>query len=63
MSGHDYIRVYDGGSNHSDLIKSMTGIYRNTIVSIPGNQMFLTFETSSTVAKRGFKASILENSI
>ena len=63
MSGHDYLRVYDGGSKYSDLIKSMTGTYRNKKISIPGNQMFVAFETTSTVAKRGFKASILENSI
>ena len=41
----------------------MTGTYRNTKVSIPGNQMLVVFETTSTVAKGGFKASILENSI
>ena len=41
----------------------MTGIYGNTKVSIPRNQIFVAFETTSTVAKRGFKASILENSI
>ena len=63
MSGHDYLRVYDGGSKYSDLIKSMTGTYRNTKVSTPGNQMFVAFEISSRVAKRGFMASILENSI
>ena len=63
MSGHDYIRVYDGGSNHSDLIKRMTGDYSYTKVSSPRNQMFIEFETTSIVAKRGFNASILENSI
>ena len=62
MSGHDYLRVYDGGSKYSDLIKSMTGVYKNTQVSGPRNQIFVTFETSSTISKRGFKASILENS-
>ena len=63
MSGYDYIRVYDGGSNHSDLIKSMTGDYSYTKVSSPRNQMFIEFETTSIVAKRGFNAFILENSI
>ena len=41
----------------------MTGTYRNIKVAIPGNQMFVVFETTSTVAKKGFKASIFENSI
>ena len=63
MSGFDSIKIYDGGSNYSDLIKSMTGSYRNTKVSSPGNQVFIGFETTSIVAKRGFKASIIKNSI
>ena len=62
-SGYDYLKVYDGGSNYSDLIENMTGSYRNTKVSSPRNQMFIEFQTTSTVAKRGFNASILENSI
>ena len=43
----------------------MTGTYRNTKVSVPGNQMFVEFETTtrSTVVKRGFNASIVEHSI
>ena len=63
MSGHDYLRVYDGGSKYSDLIKCMTGTYRNTKVSSPRNQMFIEFVTTSIDSKRGFNASILENSI
>ena len=62
-SGYDSIKVYDGGNKNSDLIKSMTGTYRNKKVSVPRNQMLVVFETTSTHAKRGFKASILENSI
>ena len=59
----DNLKVYDGGSNHSDLIKELTGTYENTKVSSPRNQVFIEFETTSIVAKRGFNASILENSI
>ena len=40
----------------------MTGSYKNTKVSSPRNQMFIEFETTSIVVKRGFQASILENS-
>ena len=36
----------------------MTGSYMNTKVSVPGNQMYVVFETRPTVTKRGFKASI-----
>ena len=67
MSGHDYLRVYDGGSKYSDLIKNMTGNMTgtniNTKVSSPRNQIFIEFNTTSIVAKRGFNASIFENSI
>ena len=36
----------------------MTGIHKQTNVSVPGNQMFVKFEKSSTVASKGFMAFI-----
>ena len=62
MSGFDSLKVYDGGSKVSDLIKNMTSVYKNTKVSGLRNQIFVNFETSSSVAWRGFEASIHENS-
>ena len=56
--GLDFLKIYDGGSIYSDLIKNMTGTYRNTKVSISRNQMFVVFETTSMAARKGFKASI-----
>ena len=56
------MKVYDGGNKNSYLILSMTGSYKNTKVSSPRNQMFIEFETTSIVVKRGFQASIFENS-
>ena len=50
--------IYEGGSEHADLVKNITGIKKQTNVTIPGNQMFVRFETSSTVASNGFKAFI-----
>ena len=41
----------------------MTGTYRTTKVSSPRNQMFIEFDTTSIVAKRGFEALIHKNSI
>ena len=52
------IKIYGGGSEYADLVKSFTGIHKQTKVSVPGNQMFVKFETSSTVASKGFKAFI-----
>ena len=40
----------------------MTGVYKNIKVSGPRNQIFVNFETSSSVARKGFEASIHENS-
>ena len=39
----------------------MTGTFNNTKISVPGNQMFVLYETTSTVAKKGFRALIVEN--
>ena len=36
----------------------MTGIHKQTQVSVPGNQMFVKFDTSLTVARKGFRALI-----
>ena len=53
-----HIKIYEGGSEYADLIENMTGIHEQTKVSVPGNQMFVKFETSSTVASKGFMALI-----
>ena len=38
---------------------NMTGMHNQTKISVPGNQMFITFESNSTkFAKIGFKAFI-----
>ena len=38
---------------------NMTGMHNQTKISVPGNQMFITFESNSTAfAKKGFKAFI-----
>ena len=62
MSGFHFLNFHDGGSKFSDLIKRLTGTYTDELVSVPRNQMFVTFETTSVVDRRGFQASIHENS-
>ena len=58
-SGLEYVNIYEGGSEYADLVRNFTGIYKQTNVSVAGNQMFVKFETSSTVAaRRGFRAYI-----
>ena len=50
--------MYDGGSEYADLVETMTGIHQQINVSVPSNQMFIEFETSSKVATKGFSAFI-----
>ena len=40
---------------------NMTGIQKQTKISVPGNQMFITFGSNlATFVKKGFKAYIYE---
>ena len=58
-SGLEFIEIYGGGSEYADLVKSFTGIHKQAKVSVPGNQIFVKYEISSTVARRkGFTAFI-----
>ena len=51
--------IFDGGSEYSDLRANITGIHNQTKISVPGNQVFIKFESNSTTfAKKGFKAFI-----
>ena len=52
------MEIYEGGNEYAHLVRNITGIYKQTKVSIPGNQMFVKFESSSTVSSKGFKAFI-----
>ena len=52
-----------GPKNVSVLNEIMTGTHKNRKISSPRNQMFVTFETSSTLDIKGFKASVIEKSI
>ena len=43
---------------------NMTGMHNHTKISVPGNQMFISFgSNSATFAKKGFKAFIQKNGI
>ena len=57
-SGFEYLKIYEGGSEYSDLVKNITGSHKQSNVSVPGNQMFVKFETTSKVASEGFRAFI-----
>ena len=52
------MEIYEGGNEYAHLVRNITGIHKQTKVSIPSNQMFVKFETRATVASKGFKAFI-----
>ena len=60
--GLDYIKIYDGGSQFSEVVANLSGIFNQTKVSIPGNQVFINFEVNSISDNKikGFNAFILE---
>ena len=59
--GIDFIVIHNGGSNDAEMIANLTGTKNETIISIPGNQMFVIFHTKEENAKKGFHASIIES--
>ena len=41
----------------------MTGIMNDATISIPGNQMFVVFDTNADIVKKGFSASIIQGKV
>ena len=61
LESGEYIKIYDGGSEYADLVKNMTGIHKQISISVPGNQIFVKFETNSEETnsiETGFRAFI-----
>ena len=56
----DYLKIYDGGSEYSDLIANITGVYGQTKVGVSKNQMYIMLEMHSSDSKKAFKAIIQE---
>ena len=52
------MEIYEGGNEYADIVRKFTGMHNQTKVSVPSNQMFVKFETSSTSTSKGFKAFI-----
>ena len=60
-SDKDFLIIYDGGSDQSEMITRMTGkINETSSISIAGNQMLVDFNTNEAIAKTGFYARIIE---
>ena len=58
---NDFISIHDGGSDDSKMIGKLTGQINDTTISIPHNQLFVTFHTNEAIVMKGFHALIIES--
>ena len=58
---NDFLEIYNGGSDDSEMVANLTGLMNDTKISISGNQMFLVFKTNNKIVSKGFHAMILES--
>ena len=58
---NDFLEIYNGGSDDSEMVANLTGLMNDTKISISGNQMFLVFKTNHEIVREGFHAMILES--
>ena len=58
---NDFLDIYNGGSDDSEMVARLTGQMNDTIISISGNQMFLEFKTNNEIVCKGFHALIMES--
>ena len=61
--GIDFLVIHNGGSNDAEMIANLTGTRNETEISIPGNQMFVVFDTNADIVKKGFSASIIQGKV
>ena len=43
------------------MVAKLTGIMNDTTISIPGNQIFVVFQTNTEIVRKGFHALIIES--
>ena len=58
---NDFLDIYNGGSDDSEMVANLTGAMNDTKISISGNQMFVVFKTNHEIISKGFHALILES--
>ena len=59
--GNDFLSIYNGGSDDSEMVAKLTGQMNDIKISIPGNQMFVVFHTNEKIVQKGFQALIMES--
>ena len=58
---NDFLDIYNGGSDDSEMVAKLTGQMNNTTISISGTQMVLVFKTNHEIIAKGFHALIMES--
>ena len=58
--GIDFLSMYKGGSEDSEMVAKLTGTMNDAKLSIPENQLFVVFYTSNMTVSKGFHALIEE---
>ena len=58
---NDFLDIYNGGSDDSEMVAKLTGQMNNTTISISGRQMVLVFKTNHEIIAKGFHALIMES--
>ena len=59
--GVDFLSIHNGGSDDSEMVAKLTGQMNDTKIAIPGNQMFVVFNTNEEIVRKGFHALIMES--
>lgn len=54
---HDVIKVYDGNNASAPLIASFSGDSIPAVISSSGSELFITFNSNSSIRNRGFHAN------
>ena len=57
----DFLSIHNGGSDNSEMVVKLSGQIYDTEISIPGNQMFVIFQTNDEIVYKGFHALIIES--
>ena len=58
---YDFLDIYNGGSDDSEMVANLTGTMNYPNISISGNQMFVVFKTNHEIVVKGFHALIIES--
>ena len=58
---NDFLDIYNGGSDGSEMVAKLTGQMYDSKISISGNQMFVVFQANIDIVRIGFYALIIES--